>query len=61
MYLVGELVLQVEVFLTLVMDFDAHTGDASYTVGVVSFVALELHPALLPLRYMLSWVLCWNP
>jgi len=36
--LVGELVLQVEVFLTLVMDFDAHTGDASYTVGVVSLL-----------------------
>jgi hypothetical protein len=38
LYLVGELVLQVEVLLTPVMDFDAHTGDASYTVGVVSLL-----------------------
>ncbi len=38
MYLVGELVLQVEVFLTLVMDFDAHTSDTSYAVGVVSLL-----------------------
>jgi hypothetical protein len=38
LYLVGELALQVEVLLTPVMDFDAHTGDASYTVGVVSLL-----------------------